>query len=221
MKRIMLLFVLAALILVVSSPSSTAPEPAEIPTAWELDFRHDPPRPILLQVPGKARPQLFWYMRYTVTNNTGEDRIFVPDFTLYTDTGQKLKAGQTGVPLTAFDQIKRVLNAPLLKSTDDMTGKILQGADNAKDGVAIWPDFDPKAGVIDVFVGGLSGERAVVKLPTPIEVMETDAMGNRQKVTKTEVILSKALHLRYAVPGEAAARRLTKIKLLKEGAVMR
>ena len=46
------------------------------------------PTPIRVNIPGKDVPQVYWYLRYTVTNNTGRDQIFMPDFVLYTDTGE-------------------------------------------------------------------------------------------------------------------------------------
>jgi len=214
-----LLFAAAALVLS-ASPAITAPEPAELPISWQLDIDLDAPRAIDVVLPGQTIPQRFWFLRYTVTNRTGEDRIYVPDNVLYTDTGQVLRGGSR-VPSAVFRAVQQLYNDPLLKDATGMTGKILQGEDNAKDGVAIWTDFDLKAGAFDIFMGGLSGETARVELPAPIEVVEIDARGNERIVEKDSVILSKTLHLVYSIPGEAAARAYTTPKLLRQEWVMR
>ena len=179
--------------------------PRPVARDWQLDIQFQDLLPIQVRVAGEAVPRVFWYLRYTVTNKTGEDRIFVPQFDLYTDTGQLIRSGQ-GVPSSVFGQIKQLHNDPLLESMANVAGKILQGADNAKSGVAIWRDFDPRAGSLDVFAGGLSGETRRVELPVPITVTVADALGKTTQVTKDALILSKALKLHYRVPGETAAR---------------
>jgi len=219
MMRTTIAIVLAALVLAVS-PARTAPQPSEIPTSWQLDLDLATPRAIDVVLPGRTTPQRFWFLRYTVTNRTEQDRIFVPDFILYTDTGQILRAGSR-VPSAVFREIQKLYNDPLLKDMTGMTGKLLQGEDNAKDGVAIWTDFDPQAGAFDIFMGGLSGETVQVKLPTPIQVVEIDARGNEQTVEKDSVILSRTLRLQYGIAGEAAARAYVEPKLLQRDWVMR
>jgi len=211
---------MAAAVVLAVSPARTAPKPSKFPTSWELDIHLETPRAIDVTPTGQTQPQRFWYLRYTVANNSGKDRIFVPQWVLYTDTGQILRAGQK-VPTTVFKAIKKLCGEPLLKDQSAMTGKLLQGEDNAKDGVAIWRDFDPDAGAFDVFIGGLSGETAEVKLPKPIKVTEIDAEGKQVQVVKDKVVLAKTLHLRYSVPGEAAFRLNVRAKLLKRQWVMR
>ncbi len=198
----------------------SAPKPSLVPVAWELDFQYSPPQPITLRLPGQERPQTYWYMLYTITNQTGKDRIFVPEFVLYTDTGQVLRAGEK-VRSSVFQAIKKRHNRPLLLDKESITGRILQGEDNAREGVAIWRDFDPQARGFDVFVGGLSGERVRVKLPAPVKVTVVDASGKEKRVVKTEITLVKTLHLQYRLPGEAAARDRTKVEAVGKAWVMR
>lgn len=196
------------------------PKPTPVPLQWEFKFEHEPLRCIPLRLPDDPRPRLFWYLRYTVTNLTDEDHVFVPEFVLYTDTGQVLRAGQS-VPTKVFGAIKELYNDPLLKTQTSVTRKILRGRDNAQSGVAIWRDFDPQAGTVDLFVGGLSGETVSIRLPEPVKVTETNWKGEQKTVTKDKLILSKTLHLRYAVPGEQAARRGVQPKLVEKDWVMR
>jgi hypothetical protein len=221
MKRTAVATILAAVTLgLIGSAAKTAPKPSEVAIRWELEIRFENPQAIEVLLPGEDETQRFWYIRYTVTNQTGEDRIFVPEFEMFTDTGQILRAGEH-VPKSVFKDIKKLYNEPLLKDTTAMTGKLLQDEDNAKDGVAIWPQFDPKAGAFDIFLGGLSGETAEVQLPRPVKVTELDVDGKKRTVTKTKVILSKTLQLTYTLPGEESARTRTKPKLLKKNWVMR
>lgn len=189
--------------------SDPAPQPSIVPVTWELEFKYQDPRPINVKL-ADGSTKTFWYMTYTVTNRSGADRIFVPEFTMFTDTGKLSKAG-AGVPAAVFDAVVKQTNNPLLVDQATITGKILQGEDNAKDGVAIWPDIDQEARAFDVFVGGLSGEKAKVKLPA----------GSQPTSGPAEVTLTKALQLKYALSSEPAARDRNGPKLLEKNWVMR
>jgi hypothetical protein len=222
MKRIAaaVALMVASLGVLVGPVGSAAPKPSQVPFSWELDFEYKTPQAIRIQLPGEKSAKTFWYMLYTVTNHTGADQTFVPEFVLYTTSGQLLRSG-AGVPFTAYEQIKQTVNNPLLQESTAIIGKLLQGNDNAKTGVAIWPDFDARSGVIDIFVGGLSGEMTEITLPEAIEVMQLDASGKQNKVTKSTVVLNKTLDLRYSVPGEASNRANVTPVLEKKSWVMR
>ena len=198
---------------------ATAPKPSIVRVAWELDFKPERPEPIAVTLPGQDKPRTFWYMRYRVTNHSGEDRIFVPDFVLYTDNGQVLHAGDK-IPSAVFAAIVKRHNDPLLVDYATITGKLLQGDDNAKDGVAIWQDIDPEARAFDVFCGGLSGEHVKMPLPAPVTVTVKED-GKPVQVTKTEAVLEKTLKLHFIIPSEAAARGHNLPQLIKTEWVMR
>ena len=195
------------------------PEPKIVAARWQLDLDYQRPRMIRVRIPGTAKPQTYWYMLYTVTNKTGADRIFEPGFDLYTDTGQLLHAEDEVSPYV-FSAVKRRHNNPLLVSDVTIRGKLLQGEDNAKDGVAIWRDFDPKARAFDVFITGLSGESIRVKLPVPLKETVVED-GKKVTVVKNEVLLRKTLKLEYSIPGDAAARGQIEPKFIKSDWVMR
>ncbi len=216
MKRITAVLVLVAMVTgVLVSNVFSVPKPSLVSDKWELDFTYHEPKCLTVQVPGEDAPRTFWYIRYRVTNHTGSEQSFMPEFVLYTDTGQQLRAGE-GVPSIVFQTIKQTYSDPLLKDQAAVIGRILRGADNAKDGVAIFRDIDPVAGSFDLFVGGLSGDYAIVKLPTPIEVKVRG-----KTVMRDEVVLSKTLHLNYKLPGEASARGRVAPELVSKGWVMR
>ena len=198
-----------------------APEPSEVPVEWELDIElPDVAMPISITLPGEDKPTVFWYLRYLVINDSGEDREFTPVIDLVTNTGQLIRAGES-VPPVVYEAIKAKHHQPLLKDLPAVAGRLLQGEDNAKAGVAIWPDFDADAGKIDIFISGLSGETQAVQLPNPVEKITPTAECNNIVEQVTEVVLRKTLKLTYSLPGEASARLTTPAALVARKWIMR
>jgi hypothetical protein len=227
MKRILVLTVLLAGLGAIVPQAMTAPKPYDVPSSWELKFEFRAPQSISVLLPGHKKPTTFWYMLYSVTNMTrdletgrGTDRDFIPEFTLYTDLGKSTVANRR-MSAGVFTAIKKRHNNPLLKDHTQITGKLLYGRDNTKDGVAIWPDFDDKTGAIDVFASGLSGETAILKLPRPVTITELDAFGVEKTETKDSVILNKTLRMNFSVKGESGTRKYTTTKLTAKNWVLR
>ena len=189
--------------------------------ALERHLEMRDPTPIRVEVPGQAGKQTYWYVLYTVTNRTGADQTFVPEFTLYTDTGQVIQAGQNVSP-SVYQAIVQRHNNPLLEPSTAIAGRLLQGEDNARDGVAIFTDIDPDARVFDLFVGGLSGERAVDTLPVPITVQRVNPQtGEFEEVQTRQIVLHKTRQVTYRLAGEAAARATSQAERIADGWVMR
>src|SRR5277367_2608153 len=189
MRRLLTTAFIAVAVLGVSGTmlmpcAQAAPQPSIVPVSWELMFRHGPIERLIMPIDGKN--QTFWYMRYTVINNTGKDILFTPDFELSTDTGQVQQAFKD-VPNAVFDKIKSTYNDPLMLSPTQILGKLLQGDDNAKNGVIIFSNVDPDARDFQVFISGLSGETAEVENP----------------LTHKPTVLQKTLILDYNVPGQS------------------
>jgi len=212
--------IVAVMMTVATDQAKTAPRPALIPTKWEADIKVERPFPIKVFLPGQAKAKLFWYLRYTLTNRRREEiENFNATFDMYTETGQIMRAG-ANVPLSVFEAVKKHHNDPLLKR--DTNGTLLKGSDNAKRGVAIWPDFDPDAGQFDIFISGLSGETADVPLPKPIMVWKRDNItGKRVQVKTDKLQLSKTLRIRCSVAGEASERIRSHVKMLSQTWIMR
>jgi hypothetical protein len=206
---------------------ATYPKPLEVPAKWELDIETQIPRPIRIRMPGGTTQRTFWYVLYTVTNHTKDpdsgrptEQLFAPNFSLYTKTGQLVRAGSK-VPTLVYEAIKKRHNNPHLKDVAAITGKLLYGEDNAKDGVAMFQDFDPKAGSIDIFIVGLSGETKDIVLPSAVTVTRVNSHG-KKIVKKTHTItLSKTLRLNYMIPGEKQARLHTPVKLVRKDWILR
>jgi hypothetical protein len=124
---------------------------------WVLDFTFRPLRIKTIDVPGKGRRQIF-YLYYKVVNRTGQPRMFVPQFYMVNEKGQKFE-----------DQvIPEVI--PLIKNREDTTIPVLGAVDvvgmlppstkpNIEDavyGVACWEKWDPKSDRFSIYVRGLS-----------------------------------------------------------------
>ncbi len=221
MKRIATICVILGWGLFLAGAGAEAPEPSQVPITWELDtFFPDPIKPIQVVLPGETEPTTFWYLRYLVTNNGDDEVTFIPTIELVTNTGQVLSS-DVNTPTVVFDQIKALHEQPLLKTRAGIAGDILVGADNAKAGVAIWPDFEDGVGSVEIYFTGLSGETQLVDLPTPIKVITYDRDGNEVVEEVDEVVLRKTLKLVYAMPGAGQARLEYPAVLESESWVMR
>ena len=192
-----------AAILLWQGAASAFPEAGAVPKGWQLNFTHDQPRTLAVTMPdGSVR--WFWYMAYKVVNNTGEDRMFIPEFTIATDAGDIITAGQD-VPAAVWPAVAEKLGNPLLESPADIVGKILQGPDYARESVAIWPVPDHDVDQMSIFVGGISGETATVVNP----------------VTGEQVLVRRSRMITYATPGTVVNPEDQPTKLLSETDVMR
>ena len=195
---VILAFVSAAVFgLMVVLPLGAAPEPALVPPpgAWQLDFElHGTPRQISIKLPGDAKPRRFWYLLYSITNNTGRDIEFYPQFDLFTNTFKLYNAG-VKVRRPVFEAIRELYakTIPLLEPENMISGRILLGRDNARDSVAIFEDFDPNSNSVKIFVSGLSNETVTVAHPGQFD---------SDNQSRKKVLLRKTLMLQYQVPGD-------------------
>jgi len=210
-----IVFFLALAVLAVSTVAVGYPELKVVQKAnqWTLDVTYSSPEQITLQLPGEKKPQRFWYIILSVTNETALDEAeFYPLCRLITDTFQIIPADKR-VPIAVFNAVKRKHQGsyPFLESLDFKDHRVGPGEDNAREFAIIWPDFDPKARQISLFVGGLSNETAVVEHPE-----QKDEDGNPQKI-----FLQKTLQLKYAVAGDEKLRSAAVMKEIKQSWVMR
>lgn len=176
---------------------SGAPEPSrvEIPGNWQIDIKlQGQPQLLSIALPGENERRNYWYLLYTVTNNTGQEVNFYPQFEIFTDTF-KIHRSEKHVSRQVFDMIKRQYGRtlPFMESQDQVTGVLLQGEDNARDSVAIFEDLDPNSTQVKMFVSGLSNEIIKVKHPTRVDA---------KTASNEEVLLRKTLTLEYKVSGD-------------------
>jgi hypothetical protein len=205
---------IAAIILCTSITGFCAPEPAIVPAEnqWTLNVVYNQPQQITVKIPNQRTPQRFWYVILTITNNTNIDVPFYPTCELVTDTFQIIPAYRDTRNLV-FDKIKARYKKkfPFLESLETADSRILQGEDNTKDLVIIWPDFDSKAKNISLFIAGLSNETVVVEHPT-----QKDPNGNPERI-----YLRKTLELQYSIGGDPNFRSNTSLVYKAMNWVMR
>ena len=168
---------------VVQSPVLGYPEPAIVSSSWQLDFEHQKPQAIAVEALDGST-QWYWYLPYKVINRSGDDRLFIPEFVIYTDAGDIISSGEN-VPAYVFAAVKRELGNDLLESPVEIVGPLLQGEDYARESVAIWPALPHDVDQMTIFVGGLSGETQTIQNP----------------LTGERVLVRRSLMLRYRTPG--------------------
>ena len=124
---------------------------------WVLDFSYKPLRIKTVDVPGKGRLQIH-YLYYKVVNRTGAPRMFVPQFIMVNEKGQKFEDGVVpqAIPLIQGREDPAI---PLLGAIG-IIGMIppstKPNVDDAVFGVAVWEKWDTKADRFSIYVRGLS-----------------------------------------------------------------
>jgi hypothetical protein len=184
--------ILLASVFLASAAHAQAPKPSPYPISWQFKFEHSTPKRVMVKVPGINTPQAFWYMTYTVTNNTSKEEMFLPAIELLTRDGRVIRS-DVNIPAIVFDAIKTREKKQFLEPYPKIAGELRIGEDQARDGVAIWPEPMPEMGRFSIFVGGLSGEA----------VMYKDSKGEPVKSADGKpVILRKTLQLNFLVRGD-------------------
>ena len=191
-----------------------APTPAIVPGAnlWTLGVEYTNPQKILVKVPGQRKRQRFWYIILTMTNKSNGDIPFYPRCDLMTDTFKLVQAYRDTRKIV-FNKIKKRYKRkyPFLESLEYAGNRILQGEDNTRDMVIIWPDFDLNAKNISLFIAGLSNETAVINHPIVV-----DENGQPKRI-----FLRKTLQLDYSIAGDKTLRNKSKLAFKKQNWIMR
>jgi hypothetical protein len=215
MKRVAFILIIAFVLHGIAMDAGSAPKPISVQRSgqWTLDAQYSQPVQITVRVPGQQMPQRFWYLILTLTNNAAKEEVsLIPSCELVTDTFKTIPAGKN-VPKEVFDQIKAKHEGqyPFLESMDFPDLRIRRGADNSRDIAIIWPEFDPKANIISLFVAGLSNEATVINDP-----VKKDEAGNPVKI-----YLQKTLQLNYLNATDPALREQAGLTFQKQSWVMR
>lgn len=185
MIRILAIALSAMLLSAVCAPvHAEFPEPSPYPISWELDLDYNTPQRIIVTPAGTNTPVAYWYMTYTITNNTDQERVFLPFFELLTADGQVIRSDKS-IPGNVFTAIKEREKNEFLEPAVLIGGELRLGEDEARESVAIWREPMPEMGSFSIFAGGLSGEAVTIK----------DPKGN-------DVILRKTLQLNYFIRGD-------------------
>lgn len=165
-----------------------APRPKLFSRSWQIKFVwHTPTRLFhMTGTDGHARLEKYWFLTYTIINNTRRDLYFAPAFELRMANG-RIISPVVGITPRLYKSVERATGNPFLIDPDMVSGKLLQGADNAKDSFVIFRGVPSGMRGFQVFVSGLSGETAVQKNP----------------LTGKPVVLHKTLVLDYHISGHA------------------
>jgi len=192
---------------IATSAPAAPPEPSPVPTTWEFDFREGPLRLITVDVPGVG-PRAYFYLTFTITNFWGGELLYAPEFQLKTEEGEVLTSGQN-IPPQVTQHLLDLLNDPLIDDQIGILGPVLEGVENAKSGVVIWPATDLDVDEIMVFAANLSGEHTSFWTKDP-------ATGERKRI-----VLRKTLMLRYDTPGQIGGRGARPLDLVEKRWIMR
>lgn len=165
--------------------SAAAPEPDPVPKRWQLDLQTGPLR--VISVETDAGPMSYYYMTYLVTNNSGEDLLFAPAWDLATDEGTIIRSGRD-VPRLVTAEILAMHDNPLLEDQISVIGPLLQGRENAKEGLVVWPADDLDIDRVNVYAAGFSGEFKMYEVGSDPDEVE-------------RFVLRKTYSLRYCVGG--------------------
>ena len=159
------------------------PAPSLYPTSWELKLDYRKPARVVVELPGRG-VQAFWYLPYTITNQTGQERMFLPIFELVGENG-KIHRSDKNIPQQVIDAIKAREGNQFIQSSIQAAGDLRLGAEEAKYGVAVWAEPMAEMGRFAILIGGLSGEYQKVK-----------------NAADEEVVLRKTLQLNYIIRGD-------------------
>ncbi|MCK6478426.1 MAG: hypothetical protein L6Q35_16525, partial [Phycisphaerales bacterium] len=88
------------------------------------------------------------------------------------------------------EQLIKNLNNPYLEDQISIIGVMMQGEENAKDGLVVWAVDDFRVDEVSIFGAGFSGEAKPMEILNP----ETDE--------RERVLLRKTLMSRYITPGD-------------------
>lgn len=182
------------------SPSAM---PAPVSSSWQLDVTFSDPQRIEVTLPGESEPRTFWYLLYTVVNNTGRDVGFFPSVSIVTDTLTTVQAGDNVHP-SVYDAIKarHEKEHPFFAPPAKVTGTLLQGSSNSRTTAAVFASLDPAADEFTVFASGFSGE--IRRVPNP----SYDPKRGNSEENPQSFILRRTLAIVYRLPGDQDSRKL-------------
>ena len=206
--------------------AAVADEPKPNPTAvsWELQVRTT--EPARIQVDTGGGPRTYWYMIYTVVNNNGQDIPFHPDIERVSEIDSEVPADQAearphdasriitdpsmvGAHPKIFEAIQQrhARTHPFLVTPVKAIGTLLQGKDNARTSVAIFPELDPRVSRFTIYFGGLSGETITRKNPLYDPRRAAKAPADKDAIENEKVfVLQKTLAMPYTLPGDVRTR---------------
>jgi hypothetical protein len=183
--------------------AALAPEPDPVPRRWQLNVEVGPLQVTTIDVRGVG-PRSYVYLPYHVVNNSGQDVLFAPMWEYSNGEGKIVRSGRD-VPQEVTSQILTSLKNPFAQDQIEIIGELLQGEENSKDGVAIWPLNDTAPEHMTIYAAGFSGETRTVTSPDG----------------KEQFVLRKTLMLEFSGPGSLIGQAAQAIPLRGKQWIMR
>lgn len=158
------LLVVTPLAFMAPAPSAlAAPQPEPVPRRWELEFTPGPLRVASFDLAGGG-PRVFYYFSYKVVNKSGADRWFAPSFEMDTGDGTIYRSGRD-VPREVVEKLIQASGNSELEDEVKIQGQLLQGPENAKEGIVVFPCTSLKPEYVNIYCAGFSGENKSVARP--------------------------------------------------------
>jgi hypothetical protein len=158
-----------------------------------------------VETAGVKATRTYAYLTYKVTNTSGQDLLFAPSFELALGgSGEPIRSGRN-VPADITKKLIEKCQNPFLQDQISVLGNLLQGSENAKEGLVAWllEDFKPQK--IAIYGAGFSGETVNITPPGATD----------------KVLLRKTLSLNYELTGELTKRGDRPIDVAEQRWVMR
>lgn len=191
----------------VATLSGLAPEPDPVPRRWQLAIEPGPLRVTSIDT-GTTGPKSYYFFTYKVTNGSDGDLLFAPSFDLGTESGEVRRSGRD-VPSEVTRRIVADLEDKEIQDQIGIVGMLLQGEENAKEGVVVWPANGMHISEVTIYAAGFSGETRKIEVKDP------------KSGAPTPVMLRKTLMLRYQPPGELRDMSGKPIELVEQRWIMR
>lgn len=146
----------------ISGPSTAMafPEPSIAAEAleWRYDFEDEHIKCIAVpRLDGEM--EYYWYLKYTVENNSDKIRLFAPQFEIITDNSAEVITANKAIPPQVYEAVLARLQDKKVKRPAQVVGPFGQGETNAIDSIAVWPNPTKHYNQMTIFVAGLSGEQ--------------------------------------------------------------
>ncbi len=180
-----------------------APEPDPVPRRWQLEIEPGPLRVATVNVKDLG-PRSYIYMTYRVTNSSGDDLLFAPLFELSTGDGQTLRSGRD-VPQAVTNELLASAQDPFMQDQISIIDELLQGEENAKRGIIVWPLKELSPAKVTIYAAGFSGETKTVESPDG----------------KQKFVLRKTLMLDFDTPGSLLGQKSQPIPVRSKNWIMR
>jgi hypothetical protein len=124
---------------------------------WVLDFAFKSLRMRTVEIPGVGRRRIH-YLYYKAVNRTGKPRMFVPQFIMVNEAGERFEDNviPEAIPLI---QAREDGSIPILGAVNVMgmiPASTKPNVDDAVFGVATWDKWDAKSDRFSIYVRGLS-----------------------------------------------------------------